>query len=280
MLFLALSWCQLGWIGPAVARELPHLGESLSVNTYRRLDDDGGPVRGRWRRSDGSWLAWETRDDTIVRLQLREGRQTVLERRFDGSGWPLTTHDMRGVPRIEVHTVPPRELLLSGWSEHEVPGGTITAPLPPFERPTGGAELLVLDGTFDVWHDPIWADVYAPAFRDDLVAGCGCDLVDEASTWVDGRPGKRFRLALPTPEGPALTDLWVVPVGEGNGGGRPQGIWLASWRVVDPVHDTRAMAPGRAMIALVRLSRLEELVAPAPAPEPAPEPADAQDAPS
>ena len=144
----------------------------------------------------------------------------------------------------------------------------------------GGAELLVLDGTFDVWHDPIWADVYAPAFRDDLVAGCGCDLVDEASTWVDGRPGKRFRLALPTPEGPALTDLWVVPVGEGNGGGRPQGIWLASWRVVDPVHDTRAMAPGRAMIALVRLSRLEELVAPAPAPEPAPEPADAQDAPS
>ena len=248
------------------ARELPALGEALRTQQYRRIDDTGGRVRGRWRRSRAAWTAWELQDGTIVQLQHTERRQVVEERRFDATGWPLTTwhRPPDGLPRLEVHTVPGRELVLSGWTPQDIPGGSVLAPLTTLERDPSGARLLVLGGTFEVWHDPDTpsAFVYEPAFREGLASGCGCVLVDAASVWVDGQPGIRIRMEVPPtarrdPAEAQLLDLWAVPLGE-------HGVWLASYRA--PIHEEEplAMAPGRALISLTTLNQLDALVRPTP----------------
>ncbi len=255
----------------AGARELPKAGEVPRVRLYKRLIDDGGPVRGRFRRSSARWWLWELRDGTVVRAQLREGGAILEDRRFDAAGWPLAAFREPGpeagsVPRVVVQTVPERELVLSGWARQDIPGGSVLAPLAPLPREGGGAQLLVLGGALDVWHDPSRANVYGADFREGLLGACGCVLVDQTATWVDGKPGVRFRLEVPDRGEVDLLDLWAVPAGAGASGG----IWLASYRVRgiaraagdDSAAETLAMGPGRALISLVTLDALAGLGAP------------------
>lgn len=242
----------------------PSVGAVPRVVQYKRIDDEGGPVEGRWRRSRARWKAWELSDDTVIRLQDTQRGAIVEDRRFDATGWPLTTWYAPGTDRssIFVHTVPQREIGLSGWDVHEIPGGAVTAPLAPFPRPGGGVELLLLGGVFEVWHDPTPVDVFGGTFRDGLQAGCGCVIVDEAATWIDNEPAKRFRLDVPGPEGRVVLDLWAIPMED-------RGVWLASYRVVAPRDDVLALAPGRAMVSTITLGRLSELgVTPDGAPAP------------
>lgn len=243
---------------------LPDLGETPRLLQYKRVDEGDGPVRGRWKRSRARYRAWELRNDTIVRLQDTQRGRVMEERRFDATGWPLTTWYSPGTDRssIEVHTVPSREIGLSGWVPRDVPGGTVLAPLAPFERESGGVELLLLGGIFEVWYDPSSSDVYGADFRSGLLAGCGCVLVDEAATWIDGRPAKRFRLDLPSAQGVSVMDLWALPLRD------DRGVWIATYRVTGPRDEILALAPGRAMISTVSLSSLGDLRPPAPPAEP------------
>ncbi|HHO49838.1 MAG TPA: hypothetical protein ENK18_02955 [Deltaproteobacteria bacterium] len=268
----------------AIAAAPPHVGEVPSERLYKRMDDDGGPARGRWRqRRSGAYLAWELEDKTILRYQKTERRQVVLDRRFDATGWPLTSLEtpIGGLPRVVVHSAPSREIVLSGWSSQPIPGGSVSAPLPGLPREGGGVRFLVLGGELEVWHDPRWADVYSDTFRDGLLAGCGCVLVDEMSAWIDNVPGKRFRMEVPGTEPPDQLDVWVVPLGpppelpRGEGEAPeagPSGLWLASYRVTAPEVPVLQLAPGRAMMALITLDRLEELVVPVAETPPPPDP--------
>lgn len=265
---MMLSILTLSLAGATPPGGPPNLGAVPKQIQYKRIDDDGGPVVGRWRRSRARWRAWELRDDTIVRLQDTSRGRVIEDRRFDATGYPLTTWHSPGTDRsaIVVHTLPTREVGLSGWKEHPIPGGTATAPLAPFERIGGGAELLILGGIFEVWYEPDTVDVYGDVFRDGLQSGCGCVIVDEAATWIDNRPAKRFRLDMPGPDGRVVMDLWALPVGD-------RGTWLANYRVVAPSDDVLALAPGRAMVGTIRLDALDELMAPAgdaPTPSDAP----------
>lgn len=242
-------------------------------------------MQGRWRqRRSAPYLAWELEDGTILRYQKTQRRRIVVDRRFDAEGWPLTTHETSagGLPRLIVHTAPSREIVLSGWSSELIPGGSVISPVPALPREGGGARFLVLGGEFDVWHDPRWADVYSETFRDGLVAGCGCILIDEMSAWIDNKPGKRFRLEVPGTESPDQIDIWAIPIGpppaplEPTEDGEapeprdpsPSGIWLASYRVAAPDSPTLQLAPGRAMVALAVLDRIDELVMPLAEPPP------------
>lgn len=260
MLFLTTLATSLAWSVPPGGA--PNVGAKPSQLQYKRIDDDGGPVTGRWKRSRARYRAWELRDDTIVRLQDTSRGRVVEDRRFDATGHPLTTWYEPGSERssIEVHTVPSREIGLSGWAPRPIPGGTVVAPLAPFDRSGGGAELLVLGGIFEVWYDPTATDAYSETFREGLLSGCGCVLVDEGAAWIDGVAAKRFRLELPTSEGTATMDLWALPLAD-------RGVWFASYRVVAPSNETLALAPGRALISMVDLRAVDTL-RPPPPPEP------------
>ncbi len=123
------------------------------------------------------------------------------------------------------------------------------APAAPAERPGGGARLALEGGVLDVWRDERGADVYGDAFRDGLLAGCGCLVLDRASAWIDARPGARYRLLVPGSEPPDAVDVWAVPL--------PDGLWLASYRVTAPQDPDAALSPGRALVALVTLGAQE-----------------------
>lgn len=277
----------------AAADDPPHLGEVPSERLYKRMDDKGGPVRGRWRqRRSGAYLAWELEDGTVLRYQKTERRQVVLDRRFDATGWPLTTHEtpIGGLPRLVVHSAPSREIVLSGWSQRAIPGGSVSAPVPGLPREGGGVRFPVLGGELEVWHDPRWADVYSDTFRDGLLAGCGCVLIDEMSAWIDNVPGKRFRMEVPGTEPPDQLDVWVVPLGPppelpppGEEEEAPEqgasGLWLASYRINAPEAPVLQLAPGRAMMALASLDKLDELVVPIAESPPAPDEAPGEEAP-
>ncbi|MBX2799292.1 MAG: hypothetical protein KTR31_16575 [Myxococcales bacterium] len=251
------AWALERHLDPAVA------GQSPSERLYRRLDEGtDGRVRGRWRqRRDGPFLLWELEDDTVVRMQRRQRGRITEDRRFDATGGPLTTLETpaSGLQRIVVHTVPERELVLSGWAEHEIPGGSVVAPVKGLPRDEGGLRFLILGGELDIWHEQEASDVFSAEFLTGLLSGCGCTLVDAAPTWVDGEPAVRYRLEVPGPATADLVDLWAVPNEVGGG------LWFASYRVPSPTEPTLAMAPGRALISMIELDALADLQVPAPA---------------
>ncbi|MEO0599907.1 MAG: hypothetical protein AAF211_00630 [Myxococcota bacterium] len=223
---------------------------------YRRIRQyDDGTVRGRSRsRRRARFQLWSLDNGVVVRLDEQLRGRLVRRRRFDPFGQPLTTVERPrdGWPSVTVHLVPDREIGLSGWEDRGVPGGTVPLPVDLVDH-QAGVETWVLGGRFEVWHDPRPADVTSDAFWRNLVAGCGCDLVDRVTAWVDGRPGVRFRLA----RGADLQELWAVPFDERGA----DGVWYAGYHVpaVDPSTTSLRVAPGRALVAMVRLDRLAEL---------------------
>ena len=247
---------------------------------YRRMDDLGGPVQGRWRRRrDAEYRAWELEDGTILRYHQRQRGEIILESHLRRPGVAGGDGgDPAGGGRGAggwCTRLPPREIILSGWEVRPIPGGSVRAPVPALEGDGGAVEFLVLGGGLQVWHEAAWADVYSQEFADGVLAGCGCVLVDRVSTWVDGHPGVRLRLDVVGTAGayPSLVDLWAVPLAppdpaEGAPAG-PTGVWFASYVVRRPTEGILSMAPGLALAALVRLDDLASL-APDPDPEPVP----------
>ncbi len=238
-------------------RDLFRAGESPTRRYYKRIRERDGAVSGRYRsRRRERFALWSLRSGVVVRLEERQRAGVIEIRRFDPMGQPVTTvrTPRQGWPSVTVHLVPEREIGISGWEERSIPGGSVELPVPLIEG-DGGVEAWVLGGRLEVWHDPRPADVTTDAFWQGLIVGCGCDLVDRVATWVDGRPGVRFRFA----RGTDVQELWAIPYDERGA----RGVWFAGFHApdVDAASTSLRVAPGRALIALVDLDDLDDLVA-------------------
>lgn len=238
--------------------DLWQAGERPTRRYYRRYSEVDGRVRGRtYSRRRARYAMWVLDNGVVVRMQERQRGRVVLERRFDPVGQPLTTErrPRNGWPSITVHQVPDRQIGMSGWDAREVPGGTVSSPVDFVPRGAGGVSTWVLGGELAVWHDERPVDPTADPYWEGLLAGCGCDLIDRVTAWVDNRPAVRFRLA----RGGDVQELWAVPLDpERDGVG---GAWYASYWAPDtaPSDTSLRLAPGRALVALLRLDRLDGL---------------------
>jgi hypothetical protein len=262
-------WVSLAWADPTVpptpsvqgtvsepGGNLPLVrGQVPEEALYDKIADLGdGRVEGRSRRRrDGSYALWELpASGTVVRYEALQNGKVAEEHLMDAAGYPLATVFFAdGAPQKATVTGSTQELALTGWTRQKVPGGTALLPAAPQERSGGGARADALGGTVDVWIEPTAADPFSDPFRDGLLAGCGCFVVDRASAWIDGRAGVRYRLLLPgaaAAGGPArdAVDLWAVSLGA-------QGVWLMSFRATAPPDPVAALAPGRVVAALVDL---------------------------
>lgn len=243
-------WVTSGWAGPADdGSGLPlALARDPEERLYGRIDvDPGGAVEGRLRRRrDGEFVAWELPSGTIVRYQHLAGSRIEDDHLFDAAGYPLVSVTYAsGTPATAVvHTVPVVELPLAGWMKREVPGGTLVLPALPDDRPGGGVRVDALGGEVDVWLETK-TDPFSDTFRDGLVAGCGCFVVDRATTWIDGHVGVRYRLLIPGRWPRDAVDVWAVAI--------PSGLWLMSYRVSGPDDPVAALLPGRVLTALANL---------------------------
>ena len=252
-LILAAHGAEPTSIDAFAPRALQYAGATPTRRTYRRVTERDGVIRGRSRTSRRPrYTLWELDGGRVVRLEERSRGRLVARRRFDPLGQPLTTERTArsGWPSVTVHLVPEREIGTSGWEDQSIPGGTMALPVGLIEHEDGTVGTWVLGGAFDVWHDPQSVDVMGEDFWKGLLAGCGCDLVDRVDAWVDTRPAVRFRVE----RGSDVQELWAVPLGE-------RGTWLASFRAPDvsPSQTSLRLAPGRALLALVRLDRLQTL---------------------
>jgi len=253
MIALLLA-CVAGAHPDAVSAPLAHAGETPRQRLYAKVEEVDGRAVARWRRKqDAEFHVDELEDGTILRVR-RIVRGTVVEdRRYDAGGRLLVIvfHAADGKPeRAVVHSQPEQIVALDGWTLHELPGGRMAAPSPPVDIPGGSVRLEVLDGELDVWTGPA-ADPLSEDFRNGIVAGCGCTVVERAVTWVDGRPGVRYRLLVPDTGPSDPVDLWAVPV--------PAGLWLATYRAAtgpDAAHSddpSSRLLAGRVLLALVDL---------------------------
>lgn len=227
------------------APPLAHAAEAPRQRFYAKVEEVDGKASARWRRkSDGEFQVDELEDGTIVRVRRMAKRAVVEDRRYDASGRALVTvsYGADALPeRAVIHSQPEATVELGTWTIHELPGGRIAAPSAPVDLPGGSVRLDVLEGELDVWFGPA-ADPMSEAFRQGIAAGCGCTIAERAVTWVDGRPGVRYRLLVPDTGPSEPVDLWAVPV--------PAGLWLATFRVAEASANLLA---GRVLVALVDL---------------------------
>lgn len=250
-------WC---WFSIALAGPSDD-GGSLTLATpetpeerlYGRVDTGNGPAHARLRRRrDGEFAVWELPTGTIVRYQKLDHARVVEDHLLDAAGYPWVTLMLTGnKPQTAIaHGVPPVEHDLSSWSRQQVPGGSLLLPSVPDDRPGGGVRTEALGGQIDVWIDlpaagsaPV--NPFDDTFRDGLVAGCGCFVVDRATSWIDGHPAVRYRLLVPGRWPRDAVDLWAVPL-EG-------GLWLMSYRASSPEDPIAALLPGRIFAATARI---------------------------
>lgn len=222
--------------------QLAHPGEIPQERIYAKLVDDGDRVSGQWRRRRvGEFHLSELPDGTVVRWKREVDGAVVEDHVNDAAGFPLVTVRLgeSGPASATVSAVPPIELDLSGWTPETVPGGTLLLPAAPTERTGGGVQAMALGGLLEVWTEQP-DDVFADAFGQGLAAGCGCAVLDRATAWIDGRPGVRYRLAVPGPAPEAL-DVWAVPV--------PDATWVLAFRVPAAGDPIPALLPARVLVA-------------------------------
>lgn len=250
-------WVAIAWAGPADdGGELPLATPEIpEERLYGKVETDDGPARARLRRRrDGEFAVWELPTGTIIRYQKLERSQVLEDHVLDAAGYPWVTilHSAGNPQQAVVHGVPRSEHDLSSWTRQQVPGGSLLLPVTPEARSGDGIRAEVLGGQVDVWLDKGGVpgapsiNPFEDAFRDGLVAGCGCFVVDRATTWIDGRPGVRYRLLVPGRWPRDAVDLWAVPI-EGA-------LWLMSFRVQGPEDPVAALLPGRILAATARIT--------------------------
>ena len=250
------SWLSLAIAGPSddggyLPLASPEIPEE---RLYGRIDTSDGPARPRLRRRrDGEFVVWELPTGTVIRYQKLDRARVVEDHILVAAGYPSVTLAITGIKpsKATVHGIPTTEHDLSTWSRQEVPGGTLLLPAMPDERAGGGVRTEALGGQIDIWLDPAKSGApptnpFDDTFRDGLVAGCGCFVVDRATTWIDGRPAVRYRLLVPGRWPRDAVDIWAVPV--------TGGLWLMSFRVSSPDDPVNALLPGRIFAATARLS--------------------------
>ena len=227
----------------AEAPDTPQGGVVLEDRLYARLDlPVDAPARPRWRRrTSGTYRVWARPDGTVQRVWEVKRRRLVTEHHMDLHG--IVTLSVRYEDErpttATVNLAPAAEHDLAAWSAVAVPGATTWAPAAGDD----GRHPLS-HGTWWSWTDAA-TDVTTDAFRDSVLAGCGCALVERRATWVDGSPGVRLRLVDPDDPGHQWT-VWAVPRGEQT--------WLAAAevQVADEDATDAALAEARLVIGTLR----------------------------
>lgn len=217
-------------------------GVPLVERRYARLDgDDREPASPRWRRrSSGDFVVWERPDGTVQRAHTLERGHLVRDRVYDLHAYPSVTVTWADDVPTEavVHLATPVPIPLDGWTPQTLPDATVHAPA----AADGDGRIALGDAGLRVWTappEPVWSD----AFRDAVAEGCGCTVVERTAVWVDGQPGVRIRLRAAALGRAPEHDLWAVPRGDH--------LWLAAFTAPPDADPDRALAPGRALLALV-----------------------------
>ena len=224
------------------------IGDEIKVRRYDRVTKVP-PIRARWRRRSGTVEAWVFPDGVVEHFRRYKRRKVVSEHRFDSAGAPLTSVALgdNGPTEVMVHGPDDQAIEVSGWVSHELAERVFLLPVPPSETNDNGASWTLEDGTFTV-EQVESANPFDDTFRDDLVATCGCRLIDRATAFIDGRPAARYRFRLPDVNAPEEGHLWALPVSAEQGAP----LLLMLWRTQVGPNPESNLALGRAMIALIK----------------------------
>ena len=229
-----------------VVHDTPQGGVELVEQLYARLDlPPNEPAHPRWRRrSSGNYRVFARPDGTVERAFEESYRRVQTEYLFDLHGvLSVTVGFVDEAPaELTVHLAEPQRYELSTWVPLEAHGATGLAPAPAVD-----GRWPLASGTLWTWIDER-APVFDDAFRDDVVAGCACTLVERRATWIDGEPGVRLRLAHPDDPRRHFT-VWAVPRGDRT--------WLAAVEVRADDPDV-ALAEARALVATLRWDPVED----------------------
>lgn len=220
-------------------REMGRTGESLRVRSYATVDGEG-PVRGRWRRSNGDVVGHVFRDNVFERYTQRERRvpqQTVY---YNAAGLQIgELNYTEGTPASFTVTLPSLAPIdVSTWQPASHQGLTLTAPAvtasddssATWELGPGRVEVVTLPA----------ADPTTEAFRTTVERSCGCLVLDRHTAWIDGRSGIRLLLDVPAPGLGEHAEVWAFA-----GDDSLLTLW-GTW----PVENPTAHATLRAMVSL------------------------------
>jgi hypothetical protein len=233
-------------------------GDALTSRRYTKISEGAGPAKARLRNGDGEFLAWVFRDGVVEHYERYQRQRLVESGTFDAHGERVATVKYAGgaPAQVVVAGADAQPLAVTGWVEHRVvappPEGSrhgtalvLRVPAPPDTDP---AAWTVAEGVFRAGWGPA-GDVWSDGFRTGLGAGCGCTVVDRATTWVGGREGVRYLVEIPG--SPSIGEVWAVPV--------PGGTVVASFTAPLPDPDPFAtgaiatpLAAGRAIVAIAR----------------------------
>ncbi|MBW1876993.1 MAG: hypothetical protein JRJ84_01390 [Deltaproteobacteria bacterium] len=178
---------------------LPRADEPLIERRFARVVGMG-PAWGHLRRRSGPVRAWIFPDGVIEHAEIALGRHEQEVRRYDAAGHRLTTaHFLEGMPtEVVVHIPEEVRLKVDGWEAHTLPGATLRIPPASADHHITW-QVVPGDG------DPLSDD-----YRAGMLSECACLLESRATTWIDGRPGARYRVRLLDPDAPWTGEIWAT----------------------------------------------------------------------
>jgi hypothetical protein len=241
--------------------------DALAARRYAKISEGHGPAHARGR-GGGDYQTWTFRDGVVERYQRFKGSRLIETGDFDAYGQRVATVTYgAAVPaQVVVAGHQPHPVDVSSWVEHKLAapaapgarhGSTLLLRVPaapdgsPAEgAPPGPAVWTLPEGIFRASMAPE-ADVFSDSFRDGLLAGCGCTVVDRSTAWIGGRVGARYLLDVPDAGAMRVGEVWAVPF--------PGGTLVAGFSApradADPLGTSDLGAPlavGRAIVAMAR----------------------------
>ncbi len=220
-------------------RVMGRVGESLRARSYATVDGDG-PVRGRWRRTNGDIVGRVFPDLVFERYTRRDGR--IPQRTFYYNAAGVSIGELaytQGVPAMFTMTTSSLEPVdVSTWQVGSHQGLSLIAP-PPNSSDERSTTWQVGAGRVEVLLLPA-EDPTTDTFRASVEQSCGCLLLDRHTAWIDGRSGIRLLLDVPAPGLGERAEIWAFPTDE-----HLITVW-GSW----PLEDSSAHTTLRAMVSL------------------------------
>lgn len=231
-------------------RPLARVDDELTTRVWYTVD--GPPARPKWRNRKGRFTCTTWPDGLARRCIEAVSNEQHIDRRYDVAGMlaaEITLTEDRA-SAIEIHGAESTELDLSDWAQLALPDLVAWAPPGATLTEDGALEWRDVDRTVRLSRRPV-ADpvVLDESFRIGLQASCGCVLEDRQTASLGQRRGVRYRVRLPHPTAPRVGELWAVPLGT-------RLLVLISTVETDPDPRAveRALAPGRAVAALLQLT--------------------------
>jgi hypothetical protein len=200
------------------------------VRYYRDVGGKG-PAWGRDKRATGPVKAWIFPDGIIEHCEFWAKKRVTETRFYDALGhrWSTVAYGEGHPISVTVHEPFPATVDVSAWTERTtsgftawLPPGRAGAPVAPPD-PAPPTDPAVPAAPTASWHSedarvdmtllPGTADPFSAEFREGLHASCGCLIEGWNTSWIDGRPGARFRVRLVDPDQPWLGEVWAVSTG-------------------------------------------------------------------